>query len=191
MNKTISIIIVTTFFLVSFPVFAERIHKWVDENGVTHYSDEAPVHSASEITLIELQATHSKNIDVENDYYSISNQWMRAYEERIAREKIKLEKAKVKASQRPAEPSIVYVNEPEDRYVVAYPYHFRHKYKHKRKHKNKHKRRHRDRDDSTRHYGDRRSNQNKRSNLNRKGDKGPRRHSNSRRSAKGLTVTAK
>lgn len=189
MNKTISIINVTILLLVSFPVLAEHAHKWVDENGVTHYSDEVPNHSASEVRLIELPVTHSKTVDVEKDYYSISNQWMRVHEERIAREKIKLEKAKVKASQRPAEPSIVYVNEPEDRYVVGYPYHFRHKYKHRNK--DKHKRRHRDRDDSMRHYGDRRSNQNKRSNLNRKGDQNLGRHSNSRRAAKGLTVTAK
>ena len=191
MNKAIPIVIVTILLLVSFPISAERVHKWVDENGVTHYSDEAPNQSVSEVTLIELPATHSKIVDVEKDYYSISNQWMRVHEERIAREKIKLEKAKVKASQRPAEPSVVYVNEPEDRYVVGYPYHIRHKYRHKDRRKDKHKRRHRDRDDSMRHYGDRRSNQNKRSNLNRKGDQGHGRHSNSRRATKGLTVTAK
>ena len=191
MNKTVSIIIVTTLYFLSFPVFSERVHKWVDENGVTHYSDEAPINSESEVTLIEFPATHKNIVDAEKDYYSISNQWTRVHEERIAREKIKLEKAKVKAAQRPAEPSVVYVNEPEDRYVVGFPYHYRHKYKHKRKHKNKHKRRHRDVGDSSRHYGDRRTHKNKRSTLNRRGSKGHGRRSNSGRASRGLTVTAK
>ncbi len=142
----------------------------------------------SEVTLIELPAKHTTAPDAENDYYSISNQWMRVHKERIAREQIKLEKAKVKASQRPAEPSVVYVNEPEYGYGYGYPYRYRHKYRHKRK--DKHHRRG-DKKDSTRHYGGKHANQNKRSNLNKSGDGGRGRQTHSRRATKGLTVTAK
>lgn len=123
MNRSISLIIVATLvYIASLSAFAAGVHKWVDENGVTHYSDEAPTSSATQVTFIEVPATYSTAANVENEYYSITNQWMRLHKERIAREKIKLEKAKQKAAQRPAVPQELYLNEPyEDRYIVGYP----------------------------------------------------------------------
>jgi len=152
MHRTISLIIVAALFATaSLPVLADSVHKWVDEKGVTHYSDEAPAATVTQVSLIEIPANYSSTAEVEDDYYSISNQWMRLHEERIALEKIKLEKAKQKAAQQPVAPQVVYVNEPyEDRYVVAQPNffhrgHVRNRFHHKslQDHSGKHAKPHR------------------------------------------------
>lgn len=167
-------------------LFAGQIHKWVDQNGVTHYSDKAPYCTAVEVKLIELPATHNSRQGIENDYYSISNQWMRVHGERIVREQIKLEKAKVKASQHTNEPSFIYINEPKDYYAASYPYFYKHRYKNNRY--NEHRKKHRK---SIRHYGSTYSVQNKRSNTNRTGERGSKRQIKSIMATKGLTVTIK
>ena len=120
--------------------YAANVYKWVDAKGITHYSDEEPASSTTQVTLIDVPATQSVAVNAENDYYSIANQWMRLHEELIKREKIELEKAKQKAALQPLAPQIVYVNEPNvNRYVVAYPglFHRRHdrsRFHHKPKH---------------------------------------------------------
>lgn len=112
-------------------VWAAGIHKWVDESGITHYSDMAPVADVDQVAVIEVSSAYSTNNNVEQDYYSITNQWMRIHQERLDREKIKLEKAKQKAVQQPVAPQVVYVNEPnKDRYRVSYPFFIRKKFKH-------------------------------------------------------------
>ena len=120
MNRSIALLplaILTNCVLLS--ADAASVYKWVDANGVTHYSDEAPASSTTQVTLIDVPTTQSVAANVESDYYSIANQWARLHEELIKREKLKLEKARQKAAQ---SPQIVYINEPnETRYVVAYP----------------------------------------------------------------------
>ena len=104
------------------PAHAVGVHKWVDTKGVTHYSDEAPESSTTQVTLIEVLENYSVSVDAENDYYSIAHQWMRMHEESIEQEKIKLEKAKQKAAQKSSQPEIVTViDSGEKRYVVALP----------------------------------------------------------------------
>jgi hypothetical protein len=130
MNQSIALlplVILTNCVLLS--VDAASVYKWVDTNGVTHYSDEAPASSTTQVTLIDIPTTQSVADNVESDYYSIANQWARLHEELIKREKLKLEKARQKAAQ---SPQIVYINESNaSRYVVAYPgfLHRRHYYK--------------------------------------------------------------
>ena len=97
MNKTISIIILS-FIIATFNfAHAEKIHKWIDANGITHYSDEAPVKPVGDVILIELPASHTLTEGAEINYYSIFNQWKRVHQERIVREQIKLEKAKLQS----------------------------------------------------------------------------------------------
>lgn len=177
MKKVIpTFFVVTIFFIVSLSAYADQVHKWVDEKGVTHYSDKAPTSSTTQITLIEVPAKHTSAIDVEKDYYSITNQWMRIHEERLEREKIKLERAKLKAVQRPPTPQVVYLNEPnEDRYVVGYPYFYHRKHKY-----------YRNRHGSNKHYGDKHAKHNR---SGRMGKSHRQRHgSHSRRSSSGLTL---
>jgi hypothetical protein len=78
-NATISICV----FLL--PAYAGVVHKWIDEKGITHYSDEAPVSETSEMTQIELPRTTQATAGAHGDYYSIANQWERMLRERLER----------------------------------------------------------------------------------------------------------
>ena len=103
------------------PAFAVGVHKWIDEQGVTHYSDEAP--EAIETTLIDLPdpVAAAPGEDGSEDYYSISKQWERMNRERLEREKIQLEKAKIDAARRPPPQPVVYVQDSDDeRYIPVY-----------------------------------------------------------------------
>jgi len=134
MNRSNALLIIAIFMGSGLlPAYATSVHKWVDTNGITHYSDEAPASSTTQVTLIEIPTNHTLAVDAENNYYSITNQWMRLHKERIEREKIELEKAKQKAAQSPVTPQIVYVNEPsEKRYVAAYRGFFQRRHGHRR-----------------------------------------------------------
>lgn len=140
MYRTISLIFIVAFINIAvLPVFAQSVHKWIDENGVTHYSDEAPASPTAQVTLIGFPEAYSASANIEDSYYSITNQWMRLHAERLALEKIKLEKAKQKAEQQPIAPQVVYVNEPnENRCVIANPGFFHPKSRQHFFHRNRH-----------------------------------------------------
>jgi len=109
----------------SAPVFAGSIHKWVDAQGVTHYSDQLPEekqlsNNQVTVTQVDVSDTYQTSVGPE-DYYSVTNQWARMREERIARKQLQIEKAKQKATQVPAVPQIVYVNEEPETRKVYYP----------------------------------------------------------------------
>jgi hypothetical protein len=114
-NATISISIVLL------PAYAGVVHKWVDEKGITHYSDEAPVSDTSEMTQIELPSTTQATAGAQGDYYSIANQWERMLRERLKRAKLKLEQDRLKAAKREDKPDKIYAREPDEtRYVTFY-----------------------------------------------------------------------
>ncbi|ADJ29742.1 DUF4124 domain-containing protein [Nitrosococcus watsonii] len=150
MNKSLYLIITIILFLLFLerPAFAGSVHKWIDDNGVTHYSDEAPSSSATQVTLIQVPSSYPA---VEDNYYSIANQWQRLYKKHIQREKIKLKKAKQKAAQQPPSPQVVYVSTPDQpQYGTVYPSIFHrslkhHKFQHRlgRHHKGNHGTHHR------------------------------------------------
>jgi len=118
------------------PVSAAVVHKWVDEKGVTHYSDAAPETPATTVTRIELRDQMPAKRSVNNDYYSIKSQWQRLHKERLEREKLKLEKARQEAALRSAEPQVVYINEPrEEQTAVFYQGWFHPRHGHGRMHK--------------------------------------------------------
>jgi hypothetical protein len=107
--------------MVLLPAYAGVVHKWVDEKGITHYSDEAPVSNISEMTQIELPADTQVTAGAQGDYYSIANQWERMHKEGLERAKLKLEKDRLKAAKRKDEPDRIYIREPgETRYVTFY-----------------------------------------------------------------------
>ena len=102
-------------------VYGGSVHKWVDEKGVTHYSDQAPEKDTLQVDQLEVTDVYQTN-NAEDDYYSASNQWARMHAERIERKKLQLEKAKLKQSKINATPQVVYV-EPENatRSGIYYP----------------------------------------------------------------------
>jgi len=103
------------------PAYAAVVHKWVDSDGITHYSDEIPVSAQTPVTRIELPEAPAATGDTASGEYSIANQWRRMHQERIERDKLALEKARQKAQQQQAT-EVVYVEQPQEtRYVVTYP----------------------------------------------------------------------
>jgi hypothetical protein len=75
---------------------AATIHKWVDQNGVTHYSDHAPDLPVNAVTRIKIdeqgRALGAPQSTTEN-YYSIANQWQRINQERLQRQQLELQRA--------------------------------------------------------------------------------------------------
>ncbi len=116
----------------SLPLTAAEIHKWVDADGITHYSDEPPPTAATPVTLIDVE--QRRGIDTRGDYYSIANQWARMHRERIERDRIRLEQDRVKATQAPRT-EVVYVEKPaaETRYVGIYKRKWHRRHGHQRK----------------------------------------------------------
>lgn len=98
------------------------VHKWVDDDGVTHYSDEPPQSAAT--TLIELPKPARADSaggsgEPQDDYYSISNQWQRMHLERLERERLNLERERIRAA-RQTPPAAAKDDDDEVRYVPLY-----------------------------------------------------------------------
>ncbi len=133
MFKYIPLLLVTLFWITLSVVHAGTIHKWVDENGVTHYSDQAPLNNPISTNQIDVSNVYSDS-DYKENYYSITNQWARMREERLERKKLQLEKVKQKAALKQAQaalvPHVVYLNQEEERssrvYYPAYRFGYGH-----------------------------------------------------------------
>lgn len=81
--------------LASSAALAQNYYKWVDEQGVTHYSEMQPAEHIEHQTLA-LPEQYSAPVNPEDDYYSIQNQLDRtlARSEQIARQRpIRVEQA--------------------------------------------------------------------------------------------------
>lgn len=97
---------------------AAVIHKWVDADGVTHYSDAPPAASATAVEQIELAAPPARGPNYSQDaYYSIANQWRRMHRERIELEKARAAQAGNAVTPSRGDETIV-IREPESRPVV-------------------------------------------------------------------------
>jgi len=132
-NNLTYILLSSCIFL---PVSAAVVHKWVDEKGVTHYSDAAPETPATMVTKIDLRNRKPAKSSVQNDYYSIKNQWQRLHKERLEQEKVKVEKTRQEAALRSAEPQVVYINEPREKQAaIVYQGSFHPRHGHGRLHK--------------------------------------------------------
>ena len=108
------------------------IHKWVDQNGITHYSDEPPPDEQTATTQIDLPEPKPADENSQDNYYSIANQWARMHQERLDREKVRAQSNATRSAQRPRVTN-VYVNGSDNNYGVVYG--GRYYKKHKRKHK--------------------------------------------------------
>lgn len=135
MNRSMITILATTIALVALaPASAGVVHKWVDEDGITHYSDEIPLSIRTPVTSIEIPEVTAAAGDAISDEYSIANQWRRMHQERIERDKLALEKTRLKAAQQQTT-EVVYVEQPqESRYVLSYPGFRYRKHGHNRSH---------------------------------------------------------
>lgn len=78
---------------------ATSILSWIDADGITHFSDSPPAIPVDGVTVIEMNDDYPPLPDAQGDYYSIANQWNRMREERDAKNKLNLEKARIRAEQ--------------------------------------------------------------------------------------------
>ena len=113
---------------------ASTIHKWVDDTGVTHYSDAAPSSPVTSATRLEISTgntTKAALSTTSDQYYSIANQWQRLQRERLQQQQLELQRAAINVN-RSVEPKRTEDSDESHttRYLVAYPVrkHRRHGY---------------------------------------------------------------
>ena len=117
------IIIAMCSFLATLTVVAHveatEIYKWVDEEGVVHFSDTKPADAAS-VESLRVHQSNAPEYDPADDPYSIHNQakrvgetWERLEKDREARR----EKRREEALRQPT-----YVYQPYDPYYTGYRY---------------------------------------------------------------------
>lgn len=100
---------------------AATVHRWVDEHGVTHFSDAPPAGAAADVKTLELSDDFPTAPDTHANYYSIANQWERMREERNEKNQVALEKARIRAEKAAAVAYSEPTAEPEaPRYYPAY-----------------------------------------------------------------------
>lgn len=66
---------------------AGEVYRWVDEDGVVHFSDLPPAVDVRTAESIEIPAFAPPARNVAEDYYSVTNQLRRMREQRLALEK--------------------------------------------------------------------------------------------------------
>jgi len=78
LRKSIILLIVSA--ICAPPAAAVEIYKWVDDEGVIHFSDEQPVDATSNVSSFVIAASNPADYDPAADEYSIQNQASRINE---------------------------------------------------------------------------------------------------------------
>jgi hypothetical protein len=119
---------------------AAAIHKWVDEQGVTHYSDKAPASPEAGVTQLDISTGEDSRTALAanpDHYYSIANQWQRMNQERLQRQQLELQRAALSVERRAAaQPAVDDSEAGGTSYVIAaYPYRYHRPYRHHLRHR--------------------------------------------------------
>ena len=123
---------------------AQEYYKWVDADGMTHYSESRP-DAITDYEAFEFPQQYvSTNSD--EDYYSIQNQLKRVQEQRLLWRELNVPE---RPQQDVAVQEVIYQPE-EVRYVPAYPYYYK---RHHYKDRYHHKKHHRHHDHGKKHHG--------------------------------------
>ena len=88
--------------LLSPAVADDVVYRWVDEGGVTHFSDSPPAAQNAPqggVESLSLPDNFPVAANPADDYYSIINQWKRMREERNEKEKLALEQERLRLEQ--------------------------------------------------------------------------------------------
>jgi hypothetical protein len=80
-------ILLSAFCLGVSQTHAQTIKKWVDEEGVTHYSDREPVNDGAEVRDIEIQPEELDDFESDKVNERINRQLQQMQEDREARER--------------------------------------------------------------------------------------------------------
>ncbi|MEN8205742.1 MAG: DUF4124 domain-containing protein [Pseudomonadota bacterium] len=118
--------------LLSLPVSftsAARVYTWVDDAGVTHFSEVPPPGPATDIQLVNIQPPPAPTNAPDDDFYSVVNQAERMERSRLANEKLIAEKrqadaeaSKARAEAAAAQQRSYRSSNDNTRYYPAYPY---------------------------------------------------------------------
>ena len=88
---------------------AQDIYRWVDEEGVVHFSDTAPVSESRDVSTVEVEDTRSSDYDPEADIYNVAEQAerMQALRDKMdqEREERRARQRSVAAQPQPAQPA--------------------------------------------------------------------------------------
>ncbi|MFZ9038706.1 MAG: DUF4124 domain-containing protein [Gammaproteobacteria bacterium] len=76
---------------------AQTVKKWVDEEGVTHYSDQKPVDGDPGVKEIEVPEANVTPVDTEDANKRIQEQLKKMEQDRMAREQEAREKEEARA----------------------------------------------------------------------------------------------
>ena len=76
---------------------ATQVYTWVDDSGVTHFSETPPAERAADTQLIDITPTAAPASDADNDFYSVVNQADRMEARRLENEKLAAEKQQARA----------------------------------------------------------------------------------------------
>lgn len=106
-----------------------EVYKWVDDQGVTHYSSGPPPDRTAigeDLEMLQLDSTARSGAS-EQDYFSVTNQAERLEASRLARERLRLEREKLRLQQAQSRKPAPVVEAPaRESYIVRYPAHFGH-----------------------------------------------------------------
>ena len=117
---------------------AEPVYTWVDDEGVTHFSETPPPAPAADTRFLDLEVTPppaSPNAEGD-DFYSVINQAKRMETRRLESEKLAAEKKKAEAEARKARAEAAAIQRGADnysasettRYYPVYPYYPRYRH---------------------------------------------------------------
>ncbi|MCG6899265.1 MAG: DUF4124 domain-containing protein [Gammaproteobacteria bacterium] len=113
---------------------AAQVYRWVDDSGVTHFSETPPPENAADTQVINIAPTPTPASDRANaeddDFYSVVNQAKRMEARRLESERLAAEKeqARAEASRARAEAAAIQQGPSIDsadnnvRYYPVYPY---------------------------------------------------------------------
>jgi hypothetical protein len=90
-NTLGSVVALALFLLAPSVGGAAAVYRWVDEAGVTHFSEAPPETPAGEVQTLDVPEPGPR-ADPENDYYSIANQSKRMEAVREERERARAER---------------------------------------------------------------------------------------------------
>ena len=79
-------VVAISAFVLSAVADAQSVKKWVDEDGVTHYSDQAPDKAASAVKNVDMEAASTTEYDSFETNQRIQNNLQKLVNERKQRE---------------------------------------------------------------------------------------------------------
>ncbi len=91
-------------------LFAQEIYRWVDENGVVNFSENAPPGETAEVRKIVLEKSNPADHDPEEDVFNIeaTSERMQAYREDMAKRR----EARLESQRNASQQQVVQYREP-------------------------------------------------------------------------------